>query len=246
MSKNGLSLLLFGIITSIVNGPVTAHDDAPDVPSMSARYRLEVTDEECRTRQGPEWWLIRESSRVVTAIPALDQAEVWTRDADTGEVTLERLFHAQRRVIEYTPGELRTRNAEPDWHALGSVLDPDSLKTLEATGTGEWRGRPVTMYRGTIGGERIEVDWLSVERLPLRVDRSTRRSRSVLTLLALDPSTQRASDEVQRVTPLYIRLDSADFGDMESDPFVQAVEALDGRNRRWAHGGGHVHAHAAH
>lgn len=49
-----------------------------------------------------------------------DTAEVWRRDA-RGEVTLERVFHADRAVVHYTAGELRALGVQVDWVRLQAV-----------------------------------------------------------------------------------------------------------------------------
>jgi hypothetical protein len=39
-------------------------------------------------------------------------------------VTLRRVFHGERRIVEYTAGELRAQRRSRAWDELASILDP--------------------------------------------------------------------------------------------------------------------------
>lgn len=213
--------------------PVTGEPAAYE--PLAAHYR-ETRSVKGAPKASADWYFIRQDKRVETARG--DYAEVWQRD-ERGELSLTRVFHQDRKLIQYTPGELRTQGRQQDWSALNSVVGPRQLAALKRVGTVSFLGRPALRYAGKLGGERVEVIWLSKEALAAKLVRSGADASTVLELKELRSSAD--SRWPQASLPRsegYAYLDGADLGDMEYDPFVQRLLAADA-----GHGAPGHHAH---
>jgi len=214
----------------------------PEAALLAAHYRVALTGGEDSPPRESDWYLWREANRVETDHPADGLAEVWERD-ERGELSLRRVFHADRRVLEYSGGELRARGADSSWEALGSVVDPALLKKLERAGAKSLPEGEAVVYRGTADGEQIEIWWLEKLRLPARMTRT--RSGSSFTL-ALQSVRSDAPQDWPRVEEAaiaeYLLIDAADLGDMHYDAFAQRVEHYDSAaGALGAVHGGHAH-----
>lgn len=194
---------------------------------LAARYDLKVN--KIRT----DWYLWREADAIETANPIVGQNTIWERN-DKGEYNYRRIFHKDKRVVEYVPGEIKTRHAEPDWTKLASVVSPLLLDELKRGSSKTLFGQKAVRYSGVAGGQKIDMWWLERTQLPARLSISSAGQQMFLDLKELHakspPSWPRANEEL---IAAYGQIDAADFGDMESDPFVARVMRQDG----------HTHAH---
>jgi len=181
------------------------------------------------------WYFVRGVRQVELGRGAY--VELWGRD-DGGEVSWQRIFHDERKLIAYTPGELRTQRRAPAWEVLNTIIDERLLTSLRRVGSASFNGRQATRYRGQVGEERIEVIWLEKEKLPVEVSRRDRHHAYRLRLLELRalPGRDWPRADLARAAD-YEYIDGADLGDREYDPFVRKVLAVDE-----AYGaGGHAH-----
>lgn len=202
---------------------------------LAARYQ-ETRRVAGEREESRDWYFIRQNDQVETARG--DYAEVWRRD-ERGEIALTRVFHRDRKLIQYTPGELRTQGRQRDWSSLNSIFDPRRLAGLKPAGTATVLGRPALRYTGKLGEERIEVLWLTGEALAARFVRSGRNGRVSLELRELRSSPDSRWPQASLAkADRYAFLDGADLGDMEHDPFVRRVLGADS--------GEGAHAHHAH
>ena len=137
-------------------------------------------------------------------------------------------FHRDRKLIQYTPGELRTQGRRQDWSVLNSIIDPRRFAALKQVGSVSILGRTALRYAGKLGGERIEVLWLAKEALAAKLVRSGRDGNVSLELKELrsSPDSRWPQAGLARAEQ-YAFLDGADLGDMEYDPFVQRVLGVD-------------------
>lgn len=202
---------------------------------IAARYIERRIDNKTRGVRTAPWYFWRESARIETASPEAKIAEVWERDAD-GRITHARYFHEDRRMIETTTGELKTRGIEPGWQELSKILDPRALPGMRRVGATSVLGRRATIYRGKSGNGSLEVVWLDAARLPARITRNAKGGSVTLRLEELHRDNPPGWQRVDAgVTEDYQRIDIADLGDMESDPFVRKVLRASGGH------GGHQH-----
>lgn len=211
---------------------VTVQAPAAAIP-VAARF-VETRQEPHQRPARHDWFFYRDGGqRIETA--QLDYAEIWARD-ERQELTLQRVFHRDRKIIEYTAGELRTQRRTREWNELASILDPRALAGLRRAGRGKVLGEPAVRYTGRAGETRIEVMWLPRLALPGRIVRKTDEAAYTLELRELRPT---AADSWPRVAAAAFAdfevIDGSDLGDREYEPFVQKVLAADA--------GGHGHAH---
>jgi hypothetical protein len=200
----------------------------------AARY-LEARGDGHAPPRSNEWYFNRNGNQVEFG-RAGGYVELWERD-ERGEVSWQRIFHDDRKLIAYTPGELRAQNRALPWETLNTVLDARQLlRRLRPVGEIQYLDRPATRYTGTMGDKEIEVVWLKAEQLPGRIVRRDRMHIYYqLTLQELRPAPARSwpRSDLTRAEG-YEHLDGADLGDREYDPFVRKVLAMDG----------HRHGHA--
>ena len=204
--------------------PLAAIPAAQPLPPLAARFDL--SNNQLRT----EWYLWRSADSIETADLVTNQSNIWER-LGADDYSYRRVFHRDQRVVEYTPGEIRTRNALPDWGKLASVISPDLLATLKRGPSTMQFGQKAVRYTGTLNGQKIDLWWLEQARLPARlyiVGPQQRMELSLKEIHAESPATwPRATDE--RIAS-YGKIDASDFGDMESDPFVARVMQQDGHH----------------
>ena len=199
---------------------------------LAATFEAQMVVRPGRPADTTRWYLVREPQRIETGRPSGRLAEIWERDA-RGEISLQRVFHADRRLVAYTAGELKARRLTPSWTALGSLLDPQTFVHLTRTGTRKVRSGTATVYKGALHGDQVELWWLDHLALPARFVRHGVAGRFTMTLLVVQTPVPQ---DWPRVTAAdvreYLSIDAADFGDMAHDPFVRKVQQLDAERRR--------------
>ena len=207
-------------------------------PAVAAEYRSTVTAEGA-SPESRTWHYWRDTDCIQRENVATGTGERWDRDGRT--LFLTRLYHADRKGIEYRSDDLEILNATPAWTQLALLVDPAVLAGLAEVEAG-WRdGVPVRHYAGTFDGARWDVKVRTDLMLPVevRVERGT-ASESVELVSAV--ARDRAPFEPTQATGYEI-IDYADLGDRERDPFVMRVTAAEGYVHGYAHGPGHAHVH---
>jgi hypothetical protein len=165
------------------------------------------------------WRFWRDSNRITTERPQLGVGELWQRD---GHSALHRkLYHHDRRAIEFQPDDLRMLQTGPSWQKLSLLLDQQVLEQLTA-GDIEWSdGYPIKEYQGKIA----ESEWHIVMRmdlaLPVLIERHHEHGAERTELL----HAYALSEAPWKPAPAdsYDVIDFADLGDKEYDPFVARV-----------------------
>lgn len=228
-----LSLMM--VSASVANGDQPALPDHTQVPlpALAARYELRLG------AHTTDWYLTRSATRIETFNAGSRQGEIWERSL-TGAVDYRRVFFSDRKIVEYSAGELRARHAAPHWAKLASLVDPEEVARLRRTGASSVFGERALVLEGRIDGVPIRLRWLPEAQVPTRLERGAGEHLISLQLIELHPSAPadwpHLTDERLATFDL---IDAADFGDRESDPFVQKVLAQDGRDRGHAHGQTH-------
>lgn len=141
---------------------------------------------------------------------------VWRQGGDGLEH--HQIFPDDRKVVVYTPGDLRALGHTPDWTKLSELVDPALRDQLKDAGSTRISGEQARRYRGTRDGARIELAWLQSPALPARYRRNAGEERFELTLRKLE---RRAAGEAFTPTAGYREMDFADIGDMALDPFAR-------------------------
>jgi hypothetical protein len=192
-----LALACGGVLAQTPVGVTEAAADAP----LAAKYRVSViagSNASGSVVRQQEWVFWRQADTV--AIHKGGTEEIWQRDAQ-GRITLQRVLHAQRTVVDYSAGELATLGLEVNWSELcrfGSAA-------------------------GTAG-----VDWDASLNLPARLTQLINgRTLVRFDLLESRPGAPADWDLPGHRSAGYAHIDAADFGDMAYDPAVRAAESLD-------------------
>ncbi|MCK6407004.1 MAG: hypothetical protein L6Q60_13440 [Rhodocyclaceae bacterium] len=206
---------------------VDAHAAHANLPPLAARYDLREAGKQT------DWYFWREQDRIEILTAAVGQSVIWERLGAEG-YQFRRVFNEEQKVIEYVPGELRTRHAEPDWEKLSSIVSPHLLERLKRGPSKTLFGQRAVRYSGKVDGQAIELWWLERDQLPatLRIgDAKSGRSMHLRELHAESPGHWPRATEARIAN--YAMIDAADLGDMEYDPFVARLLKAEG----------HEHAH---
>lgn len=188
-------------------------------PDLIATYKTEVIARGHKP-QITVWTLERRPDRVEIRELKHDTGEIWRRDQQ-GNVSFERVFHKQRRVVDYTASDLRSLENYPSWQRVSEIADAQLFgSSLKRVGSVHALGKTAERYKGRSGEFDVEIVWLPSERLPYKVKQQSRNQRIELTLTRLSPLNSVSAGDP---TSSYIRLDYADLGDGPSDPFFKQL-----------------------
>jgi hypothetical protein len=225
-------LLTLVLVACGARPPVPQLDLAQSPPPVAAEFRTTVKSAP-GSKSSAQWRFWRSHDRIQRENPAAQSGDLWVRDAKTLFHT--RLYHADRRGIEYRNEDLQILNATPDWTALATLLDPRLIRALRERESG-WRDDyPYRRYTGTVGDVAWDITVRTDLMLPTRVERrGADRQTETVELLRSFEFGRAPWQPVSSAD--YVILDYADLGDHERDPFVMRVQAEEG--------GGHLHGHA--
>lgn len=195
---------------------------------LAARFSVAISQPPAAQNRTPlraEWYFVRDTRQVALLKGAIDEA--WHRD-EQGRVRFERVFHDDQRAVDYSVGELATLGVRVDWAALSTFVDPRDLLPLKLVSI---RGRGVderVQLRGSASGETLVVDWMPALQLPAKLVRTSQNGAVTRIELQQHFSVAPASWPVPGARAAdYLRLDAADFGDMDHEAVVKKSEALD-------------------
>ena len=167
------------------------------------------------------WRLWRADHAVETQELGNPDAEAWHRDP-RGQVTYFRVFHPEKRAIEYKATDLSISHSTPNWERLASVVAPEFIaKNLKQIGEERVFDRAAIRYEGEAGGSKFEVVWLQAEQIPAFVRETRDGHVSTIKLRAIHPLAE--SPWPHGLKDEYEIIDFADLGDKESDPTLQAM-----------------------
>lgn len=191
------------------------------LPPLAVEFETVVdqTASDGEVRQASHRWRFwRDHDYVETHNLDDDSGEVW-RLAGNGDIAYQRLFHSQRQLIDYLPGDLKALNAVPDWKALTSLLNPVMLGELRGGDVADILDLEARRYQSQ--DQTVRVLWLPEQQLPALIEtrkpglRTVTRIQSIFSLSHSPWPYQRSSS--------YGVTDFADIGDKESDAFIQSI-----------------------
>lgn len=236
-----LKFCLFFAVAGAFAAAVQAHDAVvrpafslglqAEAAPIAARYVVTVarasTAKPQVKPQTHTWYFYRDAQQVALLRGNVD--EVWFRDAQQ-RISLERVFHDDARVVDYSTGELATLQVNVDWAALSRFVDPAALMQLQLVSK-QGKGRDARLQlRGWVGKERLDVEWSPALQLPQRLTRHLPGVSTVRMQLATTAQfPQPHWPVVGQRSANYLHIDAADFGDMAYDHVVRKSEALDTR-----------------
>ncbi len=204
--------------------------DAPAWPAVQAAFDVSVSHADGKPPAAQRWQLWRGADLIVLRKGQIEDR--WQREAN-GAVSLARVFHDERRVVDYTAGELVTLGIAVDWLALGRFVGGAEFAALgcangQQAADDSAEGR---RYEGRLpDGRQVSLRWNEARQLPSSLERRSEDGRRVRYELVANERLSADEAEAPAGVPLdYLRIDAADFGDMPYDPFVRKVEAFDVR-----------------
>ncbi len=192
------------------------------LPAIACHFESSVTpSSDAAQKQVREWYMWRQAAQVETRESGNETGEVW-RLSRNGQISYQRVFHKEKRMIEYTPGDLRSLHRYPDWSRLAGVIDPAILnKELKVYGVAEILGRSARRYQGRLNGVEVEVWWLEREQVPALIRQVYTDREVTLRLNAIYPLSKSPWPHDQ--TAGYASIDYVDLGDKQIDPFVRRL-----------------------
>ncbi len=211
--------------------PAAVPAGANPYPLGDLAARFKVSFQPVGARKGSSaqiqtWTLARSADRITLIKGAIE--EIWSRDAQ-GQIGLSRIFRDDRHVVDYSAGELKTLGVLPRWETIGTLFDEAAIRYLKPGGVTRLAGREVYRFSGKLGAERIELAWDAKSRLPARLVRTGPNGRVQFDLLQTQATAPAEWQPAGAESATFQRIDAADFGDMESNPFVRKAQAYDVR-----------------
>jgi hypothetical protein len=211
-------------------GSTLPFDARATLPPVAAEYRSTLQFG-AAPGQSTIWRFWREADRIERENPAGGTGELWQRDGATTFLT--RIYHTDRKGIEYRDDDLDILNALPQWQQLSLLIPSGLVKELAVAEPESRGGVPLRHFRGVVEGATWDITFrtdlmLPVEILVARGDRQQHLELLQVAGLADAPWQPRS-------TAGYEIIDFTDLGDRERDPFVMRLSAEEGY--------AHVHAH---
>lgn len=201
--------------------PAALREMGNDAPGVVALFETRIIRLARRPQSSQaRWYWRRIPGRIVIQSAEGTSAEIWKR-GDSGEISYHHVFFRDKKVVDYTAGDLRALGRYPDWQALASLIKPALLSRLKNTGTVRALDRQAERYQGQLDGVDYEILWLRQAQLPALVRQIQGDTEISLHLLELNPLTEAAWLPFDIRS--FERLDYADLGDKEADPFVKKL-----------------------
>jgi hypothetical protein len=202
---------------------------ASELPPITATYRVERKQGDAAGVSTFEWTLRRSPSCVAADDERARVSEQWRRD-DAGRIWYQRIFHKEKKVIEYQPADLGIGGVESKWSRIASVIEPAELDGMQLQEqTVGFEGRTVFVYRGTRQTKLWAIQWLEAEQIPARISVGEPGEPGYYSLALL--SMRRESSDLNFCggdLTSYETIDFADIGDRQGDPFITALMKYEG------------------
>lgn len=217
------------VLSMLVLGSAAAGNAAPTA-EVRAEYESVISHTQADgapTTDRSAWSFERGSDYVIVRSADRNVEERWTRD-DGRRVWYTRIFHKQKRAIEYAPVDLSMTGAITDWDQIRSIISPSALEALSKVERNAHTPVNTTVYRGEQDGKRVELHWLDREQLPSFIQKEDRDGVQTMRLLSVhvsdDPSLQPPAIDFSD----YDMVDFADIGDRHHDPFIERMTRFEG------------------
>lgn len=192
------------------------------LPALAVEYETTVisSDDAGQAPQVYLWRFYRAANRVETHNLHDNSGEIWSRSA-YGNISYQRVFHAQQAIIDYLPGDLKAIGAKIDWLALSTLLDSDLIASLISDSQDTFMGRSAIHYKNSDPGRSIEILWLEQEQLPAIIRRTEQKQTVISRISAIHALHQ--SPWALPLSSDYQLIDFADLGDKENDAFIRQI-----------------------
>jgi hypothetical protein len=202
----------------------STYQSVDQLPSVSVKYVVQ------NKTQKQEWFMDRKINTIATFNGMNQQGEVWTRNQN-GEIEYTRLFFKEKKLVEYTTGELKTQNIFPNWTKLASMFNPKDIELLKRVDKRNLFGKDVVVLEGEINKIQTVIWWIPELQIPAYVQQKQGNvdwSMSLKEIFTQTPSSWQWAD--QATLDNFSKIDASDIGDMESDPFVKKLLEMEGHH----------------
>lgn len=224
--KQLLPLIAFPIVLMLI---AFSSPSGATTGSFIASYKIKVTDGD-KEITSTTISFARTPHRVALADTRKQYRDVWGMLLPSDQIMLERVVDIAASVIEFTPGELATREHKVNWSDLQTPFGVDVSGNCEATSprVTSCKAGDVLPTHVTLSVGSASIDW-------------------TLESLSVEPS------DVERLTAVdntFRRWNAADFGDQERDAELRTLLpladlSLHGRNL-YRHGATDEHSEHRH
>ena len=198
---------------------------------VACRYEMKVIPHDSsKAPSNTAWFFWRKPGMIQTLDAAGDYGEIWERTAN-GSIQYRKLYPADKTAIEYMPADMPANNLSFDWVKLSRMLSQQELDALTLIKKTHFLGFRADLRKGKTDGQTIEVLWLPDENLPASIIRNDKTGSVELRLVEFEPlsASHRKPLDIEEIAN-YRHIDAADFGDMETDPFVKKLMAAKGHH----------------
>ncbi|AEG01642.1 hypothetical protein Metme_3270 [Methylomonas methanica MC09] len=218
-----LALCLSACTTTQTHPTKPLRVDLP-LPDIAAEFetRIERLDSssDAHEPQRYRWRFYRSAKRIETHLLPDNSGESWTQLPD-GDIAYQRLFHTQKQLIDYLPGDLKAIGSQPNWLRLATLINADHLENFVAQSSDTILGRSVTHYTDDTRSNPVELAWLEAEQLPALLRRRGHGHTVTTRLIAVyrldDAPWERPNSDAYQTT------DFADLGDKENNAFIKSI-----------------------
>ncbi|SJM89513.1 hypothetical protein [Crenothrix polyspora] len=229
-----ITVLKFTVCLTIASFSLASDADISNgqvLPELACRYEMHIVPQDkSQTEIHKTWYFWRTANSVQTQDADGGHGEIWQRST-TGNIQYRKLYHNDKTAVEYMPADNASNNISFDWIKLSSMLSQQELDSLKYVKKSEIMGKRSELRTGKIDGQSLEVQWLVDEKLPASIIRKDGVRTVELRLLDIAPllTTQYKPVSVADIGN-YRQIDATDFGDMENDPFVKKLMAVEGQH----------------
>lgn len=197
------------------------------LPEIAAEFetRIERLDSSTGTHEPRHyrWRFYRSAKRIETHLLPDNSGESWTQLPD-GNIAYQRLFHTQKQLIDYLPGDLKAIGSQPNWLRLATLINADDLENFVQQSSDTLLGRSVTHYTDGNRTNPVELAWLEPEQLPALLRRQGHGQTVTTRLIAVYPLAD--APWVRPDSGEYQATDFADLGDKENNAFIKSILPL--------------------
>ena len=184
---------------------------------LTAQFETISCAHPCKKPTLNTWWMWRTATQVELKKENAQNSEFWTWE--NGSVNYRFLMHAEKKVIEYSPVDLKMLNIAADsskWQKVSNLVLQKDLASMKKTALKKtYNGLALNRYDGKIEGVNADIIWIEQLQIPLQMTYSYPKHKTTINLLDANATSATKSATSEQMLNSYERIDFADIGDME-------------------------------
>ena len=194
-------------------------------PDLAVEYTSTHSSEQSTQRK--TWRLFRDQTSIEIHETGSPDGEEWILNADQ-TVSYRRLFHPERRAVEFTPREMKQAGIESNWLRIAHVIAPNQLALLNPNP--DPKNPDLVIHAGRINAQQIRVLWSRSLELPEEIEILDGTNSTHIKLTSHHPL---ASSPWNRLGHrAYHLIELVDLADAEHDPVVKRMLQRFGNGHR--------------